>query len=181
MDDLNPIWVRLLGRSQLSNPSDLPRCFFLASPEDFLLFLASFYVKTGVSWVPPNLNSSPNAVFLFYIGFFVCLHLLVYRMVWMITRVAFKSRLNDCTLDRLNQCLSALHLFMALRGTYFAPNMNFLYLDTINRRCTKESLDLFSLILFLTGIFYKVPGFVSGSPTGAWYHEFNYLPRVSTF
>ena len=24
MDDLNPIWVRLLGRSQLSNPSDLP-------------------------------------------------------------------------------------------------------------------------------------------------------------
>ena len=25
IDDLNPIWVRLLGRSQLSNPSDLPR------------------------------------------------------------------------------------------------------------------------------------------------------------
>ena len=24
MDDSNPIWVRLLGRSQLSNPSDLP-------------------------------------------------------------------------------------------------------------------------------------------------------------
>ena len=24
MDDLNPVWVRLLGRSQLSNPSDLP-------------------------------------------------------------------------------------------------------------------------------------------------------------
>ena len=28
IDDLNPIWVRLLGRSQLSNPSDLP-CFSL--------------------------------------------------------------------------------------------------------------------------------------------------------
>ena len=28
IDDLNPIWVRLLDRSQLSNPSDLP-CFFL--------------------------------------------------------------------------------------------------------------------------------------------------------
>ena len=28
IDDLNPIWVRLLGRSQLSNPSDLP-CSFL--------------------------------------------------------------------------------------------------------------------------------------------------------
>ena len=28
IDDLNPIWVRLLGRSQLSNPSDLP-CFFM--------------------------------------------------------------------------------------------------------------------------------------------------------
>ena len=26
IDDLNPVWVRLLGRSQLSNPSDLP-CF----------------------------------------------------------------------------------------------------------------------------------------------------------
>ena len=29
IDDLNPIWVRLLGRSQLSNPSDLP-CFIVA-------------------------------------------------------------------------------------------------------------------------------------------------------
>ena len=29
VDDLNPIWVRLLGRSQLSNPSDLP-CFHWA-------------------------------------------------------------------------------------------------------------------------------------------------------
>ena len=28
IDDLNPIWVRLLGRSQLSNPSDLP-CYIL--------------------------------------------------------------------------------------------------------------------------------------------------------
>ena len=27
IDKFNPIWVRLLGRSQLSNPSDLP-CFF---------------------------------------------------------------------------------------------------------------------------------------------------------
>ena len=27
IDYLNPIWVRLLGRSQLSNPSDLPCCF----------------------------------------------------------------------------------------------------------------------------------------------------------
>ena len=26
IDDLNPIWVGLLGRSQLSNPSDLPCC-----------------------------------------------------------------------------------------------------------------------------------------------------------
>ena len=29
IDDLNPIWVRLLGRSQLSNPSDLPCSKFL--------------------------------------------------------------------------------------------------------------------------------------------------------
>ena len=27
IDDLNPIWVSLLGRSQLSDPSDLPCCF----------------------------------------------------------------------------------------------------------------------------------------------------------
>ena len=26
IDDLNPIWIRLLGRSQLLNPSDLPCC-----------------------------------------------------------------------------------------------------------------------------------------------------------
>ena len=26
INDLNPIWARLLGRSQLSNPSDLPCC-----------------------------------------------------------------------------------------------------------------------------------------------------------
>ena len=26
IDDLNPIWVRILGQSQLSNPSDLPCC-----------------------------------------------------------------------------------------------------------------------------------------------------------
>ena len=30
IDDWNPIWVRLLGRSQLSNPSDLP-CFNISS------------------------------------------------------------------------------------------------------------------------------------------------------
>ena len=29
IDDLNPIWVRLLSWSQLSNPSDLPCSFFL--------------------------------------------------------------------------------------------------------------------------------------------------------
>ena len=38
IDDLNPIWVRLLGRSQLSNPSDLPcsstHCVIVATPYD---------------------------------------------------------------------------------------------------------------------------------------------------
>ena len=28
IEDLNPVWVRILGRSQLSNPSDLPCCNF---------------------------------------------------------------------------------------------------------------------------------------------------------
>ena len=30
MDDLNPIWVRLLGWTQLSNPSDLP-CYYMST------------------------------------------------------------------------------------------------------------------------------------------------------
>ena len=34
IDDLNPIWVRLLGRSQLSNPSDLP-CSFWTHTQSF--------------------------------------------------------------------------------------------------------------------------------------------------
>ena len=33
IDEFNPIWVRLLGRSQLSNPSDLP-CFHKAAVDD---------------------------------------------------------------------------------------------------------------------------------------------------
>ena len=33
IDDLNPIWVRLLGQSQLSNPSDLP-CLFPYRKQD---------------------------------------------------------------------------------------------------------------------------------------------------
>ena len=39
IDDLNPIWVRLLGRSQLSNPSDFP-CFFK-------LLLYRFWLSDG--------------------------------------------------------------------------------------------------------------------------------------
>ena len=35
IDDLNPVWVRLLGRSQLSNPSNLPcLCIF----DEFFIF-----------------------------------------------------------------------------------------------------------------------------------------------
>ena len=37
IDDLNPIWIRLLGRSELSNPSDLP-CFI--NPWDIVKFNA---------------------------------------------------------------------------------------------------------------------------------------------
>ena len=41
--DFNPIWVRLLGRSQLSNPSDLPWGFF------YLFFLS----HTQEVWIDP--------------------------------------------------------------------------------------------------------------------------------
>ena len=45
LDDLNPIWVRLLGQSQLSNPSDLP-CFaenfsYQTEPKTFNNFIAN--------------------------------------------------------------------------------------------------------------------------------------------
>ena len=64
IDDLNPIWVRLLGRSQLSNPSDLP-CFLdigLIDANTFLLFklldvwkvilpyFVPSYVAINVAW-----------------------------------------------------------------------------------------------------------------------------------
>ena len=57
IDDLNPIWVRLLGRSQLSNPSDLPCFFFNDSekrvfPHNFLLLISPFIscIMADISW-----------------------------------------------------------------------------------------------------------------------------------
>ena len=41
IDDLNPIWVRLLGRSQLSNPSDLP-CSWMGT---FAVFIQITFFK----------------------------------------------------------------------------------------------------------------------------------------
>ena len=44
IDDLNPIWVKLLGRSQLSNPSDLP-CFFLDSLSRVRVIHGALYLE----------------------------------------------------------------------------------------------------------------------------------------
>ena len=41
IDDLNPIWVILLGRSQLTNPSDLPCCMKI------ILFWYPFHLDTN--------------------------------------------------------------------------------------------------------------------------------------
>ena len=55
IDDLNPIWVRLLGRSQLSNPSDLP-CFHVVILDSkllicgLMLFLLSLVQFNLITW-----------------------------------------------------------------------------------------------------------------------------------
>ena len=57
--DLNPIWVRLLGRSQLSNPSDLP-CFSRSSVK-FQGHAALKIVEFYPNWAFPDCNSSLNS------------------------------------------------------------------------------------------------------------------------
>ena len=54
INDLNPIWVRLLGRSQLSNPSDLP--IFTQGMMVLVIFvvLASYTMAGSPIWSCPN-------------------------------------------------------------------------------------------------------------------------------
>ena len=52
-NDLNSIWVSLLGRSQLSNPSDLP-CLSTVS----ILFSQICTVVTITQWLKSNINQS---------------------------------------------------------------------------------------------------------------------------
>ena len=56
--DLNPIWVRLLCRSQLSNPSDLP-CLIL-----FVLYTTVYSLQTGASADVWEFNSWRNQYYL---------------------------------------------------------------------------------------------------------------------
>ena len=56
IDDLNPIWVRLLGRSQLSNPSDFSR-----SSVKFQGHTALKIVEFYPNWAFPDCNSSLNS------------------------------------------------------------------------------------------------------------------------
>ena len=58
IDDWNPIWVRLLGRSQLSNPSDLP-CS--RSYVKFQGHKALKIVEFDPNWAFPDSNSSLNS------------------------------------------------------------------------------------------------------------------------
>ena len=60
IDDLNPIWVRLLGRSQLSNPSDLPcwnYCHFCQGPISLLMYVLYQYDITNRVWCQNNVVS----------------------------------------------------------------------------------------------------------------------------
>ena len=52
IDDWNPIWVRLLGRSQLSNPSDLP-CYITVYLKDKYIF-PSQLLYTGAALKAPT-------------------------------------------------------------------------------------------------------------------------------
>ena len=58
IDDLNPIWVRILGRSQLTNPSDLP-CS--SSYVKFQGHTAKKIVDFDPNWAFPDCNSSLNS------------------------------------------------------------------------------------------------------------------------
>ena len=58
IDDLDQIWARLLGRSQLSNPSDLP-CS--RSSDKFQGHTALKIVEFDLDWAFPDCNSSLNS------------------------------------------------------------------------------------------------------------------------
>ena len=61
IDDFNPIWVRLLGRSQLSNPSDLPCYIFTRGqfwPSGIVVACVCVCVSVRQSWTCPDDNSS---------------------------------------------------------------------------------------------------------------------------
>ena len=51
IDDLNPIWVRLLGRSQLSNPSDLFLIFKSAREQGNLCVGRKFHYQNFSRWL----------------------------------------------------------------------------------------------------------------------------------
>ena len=77
MDDSNPIWVRLQGRSQLSNPSDLP-CYYLVSIKMMhssisdiqLLYKVNHFIIASLflNWL---LNEQFYAIYSFYVPSFV--------------------------------------------------------------------------------------------------------------
>ena len=58
IDDFNPIWIRILGGSQLSNPSDLP-CW--GSSFKFQGHTGIKIVEFDPDWAFPDCNSSLNS------------------------------------------------------------------------------------------------------------------------
>ena len=60
IDYLNPVWVRLLGRSQLSNPSDLPLFLlqFLSSSLDHRSITSKFVTRTAPSCIDNSWRST---------------------------------------------------------------------------------------------------------------------------
>ena len=58
IDDLNPIWVRLLSRSQLSNPSDLP-CYIT-----WMSFGIPNISMQNEIWYIDSCDSTPNVYFI---------------------------------------------------------------------------------------------------------------------
>ena len=68
IDDLDQIWARLLGRSQLSNPSDLP-CYFIIWEWEWSFDSKQCWVGAGwcrvspLFMVPGNTGGAGNAFF----------------------------------------------------------------------------------------------------------------------
>ena len=103
IDDLNPIWVRLLGRSQLSNPSDLP-CF-----ESSFRFSGRFF-----GWC--EIGHLIGWWWWFKSAIFMMMMMMITMTMWMWMWI-YNARIYQahcCSMRKINQCIPWLNSSHAL-------------------------------------------------------------------